>query len=115
VKPVVSRLAIPPEWARFRADPTLIFPPKTYLSRENSPHRLQAVGLATITAATFSLMTYGSAPLGESDQEEVLERRMLPSAPSKVLANCAMTSITQEELHLIADWVEGGSRKASRR
>ena len=61
--------------------------------------------------ATFSLMTYQDArPWAKAIKEEVLERRMPPFAAVKGFGELRDDhSITQEEIHLIADWVEGGS------
>jgi hypothetical protein len=59
----------------------------------------------------FSLMTYQVArPWAKAIKEEVLERRMPPFAAVKGFGPVKEeNSLTQEELHLIADWVEGGS------
>jgi hypothetical protein len=61
--------------------------------------------------ATFSLMTYQEArPWAKAIKEEVLERRMPPFDAVKGFGELRNDkAITQEELHLIADWVEGGS------
>jgi len=61
--------------------------------------------------AAFSLMTYTEArPWAKAIKEEVLERRMPPFAAVKGFGELRDDrAITQEELHLIADWVEGGS------
>jgi hypothetical protein len=60
---------------------------------------------------TFSLMTYQEArPWAKAIKEEVLERRMPPFDAVKGFGELRNDkAITQEELHLIADWVEGGS------
>jgi hypothetical protein len=62
-------------------------------------------------AVAFSLMTYKDArPWAKAIKEEVLERRMPPFAAIKGFGEIRNDeAITQEELHLIADWVEGGS------
>ncbi len=59
----------------------------------------------------FSLMTYQEArPWAKAMKEEVLERRMPPFAAVKGFGEVRDEgALTQEELHLIADWVEGGS------
>jgi len=56
-------------------------------------------------------MTYKDArPWAKAIKEEVLERRMPPFAAVKGFGEIKDDSaMTQEELHLIADWVEGGS------
>lgn len=61
--------------------------------------------------AVFSLLTYQEArPWAKAIKEEVLERRMPPFAAVKGFGELRDDkAITQEELHLIADWVEGGS------
>jgi hypothetical protein len=61
--------------------------------------------------AAFSLMTYTEArPWAKAIKEEVLERRMPPFSAIKGFGELRDDkAITQEELHLIADWVEGGS------
>ena len=61
--------------------------------------------------SAFSLMTYTEArPWAKAIKEEVLERRMPPFAAVKGFGELRDDrAITQEELHLIADWVEGGS------
>ena len=61
--------------------------------------------------AAFSLMTYTEArPWAKAIKEEVLERRMPPFSAVKGFGELRDDrAITQEELHLIADWVEGGS------
>jgi hypothetical protein len=59
----------------------------------------------------FSLMTYEQArPWAKAIKEEVLERRMPPFGAIKGFGELRDDqSLTQEELHLIADWVEGGA------
>ena len=61
--------------------------------------------------SAFSLMTYAEArPWAKAIKEEVLERRMPPFSAIKGFGDLRDDrAITQEELHLIADWVEGGS------
>jgi hypothetical protein len=61
--------------------------------------------------AVFSLMTYQDArPWAKAIKEEVLERRMPPFSAVKGFGELRDDrAITQEELHLIADWVEGGA------
>ena len=61
--------------------------------------------------SAFSLMTYQEArPWAKAIKEEVLERRMPPFSAVKGFGELRNDrAITQEELHLIADWVEGGS------
>lgn len=59
----------------------------------------------------FSLMNYQTArPWAKAIKEEVLERRMPPFAAVKGFGPVKEeNALTQEEMHLIADWVEGGS------
>jgi hypothetical protein len=59
----------------------------------------------------FSLMSYQVArPWAKAIKEEVLERRMPPFAAVKGFGEVKdEDALTQEELHIIADWVEGGS------
>src|SRR5579883_3112619 len=59
----------------------------------------------------FSLVTYQVArPWAKAIKEEVLERRMPPFAAIKGFGPVKdQDALTQEELHLISDWVEGGS------
>ena len=61
--------------------------------------------------SAFSLMTYQVArPWAKAIKEEVLERRMPPFGAIKGFGDLRDDrALTQEELHLIADWVEGGS------
>lgn len=61
--------------------------------------------------SAFSLMTYQMArPWAKAIKEEVLERRMPPYAAIKGFGELRDDrALTQEELHLIADWVEGGA------
>jgi hypothetical protein len=61
--------------------------------------------------AAFSLITYQeSRPWAKAIKEEVLERRMPPFAAVKGFGEIRdEDALTQEEIHLIADWVEGGS------
>ena len=56
-------------------------------------------------------MTYQEArPWAKAIKEEVLERRMPPFAAVKGFGPVKEeNALTQEEMHLIADWVEGGS------
>jgi len=63
------------------------------------------------SAADISLMTYTEArPWAKAIKEEVLERRMPPFAAVKGFGDVKdEDALTQEEIHLIADWVEGGS------
>ena len=62
-------------------------------------------------ADAFSLMTYKDArPWAKAMKEEVLERRMPPYAAIKGFGDIRNDeALTQEEIHIIADWVEGGS------
>jgi hypothetical protein len=61
--------------------------------------------------SSFSLMTYQeSRPWAKAVKEEVLERRMPPFGAIKGFGELRDDgALTQEELHLIADWVEGGA------
>ncbi len=56
-------------------------------------------------------MSYQVArPWAKAMKEEVLERRMPPFAAVKGFGEVKdEDALTQEELHIIADWVEGGS------
>jgi len=60
---------------------------------------------------SFSLTTFEQArPWAKAIKEEVLERRMPPFGAVKGFGDLRDDqALTQEELHLIADWVEGGS------
>ncbi|MBM3739471.1 MAG: cytochrome c [Acidobacteria bacterium] len=62
-------------------------------------------------SAPMSLLDYADArPWAKAIKEEVLERRMPPWGAVKGFGDFANDpSLTQEELHLIADWVEGGA------
>lgn len=61
--------------------------------------------------ASFSLATYAEArPWAAAIKEEVLERRMPPWNSVKGFGHFRNDrGLTQEELSLIADWVEGGA------
>ena len=61
--------------------------------------------------AAFSLAEYKDAfPWRTAIKEEVLERRMPPFGAVKGFGDLTDDqALTQEEIHLIADWVEGGS------
>ena len=61
--------------------------------------------------SAFSLMTYEeSRPWAKAMKEEVLERRMPPWQAVKGFGNFKDDrGLTQEELELISDWVEGGA------
>lgn len=61
--------------------------------------------------ATFSLMTYANArPWAAAIKEEVLERRMPPWGAVKGFGEFKDDQgLTQEQIELIADWVEGGA------
>src|SRR5579871_2196774 len=61
--------------------------------------------------SAFSLMNYQEArPWAKAIKEEVLERRMPPYAAVKGFGELRDDqALTQEDLHVIADWVEGGS------
>ena len=60
---------------------------------------------------SFPLLTYqDSRPWAKAIKEEVLERRMPPFEAVKGFGDFRDDDgLTQEEIHLIADWVEGGS------
>jgi hypothetical protein len=62
-------------------------------------------------ASDVNLMTYKDArPWAKAIKEEVLERRMPPFAAIKGFGEIRDdAALTQEELHIIADWVEGGA------
>jgi hypothetical protein len=68
-------------------------------------------------AAPMSLLTYEEArPWAKAIKEEVLERRMPPWGAVKGFGDFKDDQgLTQEELHLIADWVEGGAPKGDDR
>lgn len=59
----------------------------------------------------FSLTTYAAArPWAKAIKEETLERRMPPFAAVKGFSDLKDDqSLTQEQLELISDWVEGGA------
>ena len=61
--------------------------------------------------AAFSLLTYEAArPWAKAIKEEVLERRMPPWGAVKGFGEFRDDQgLTQEQLELIADWVEGGA------
>ena len=60
---------------------------------------------------SISLISYKDArPWAKAIKEEVLERRMPPFAAVKGFGEIKDDgAMTQEDLHIIADWVEGGS------
>src|SRR5438477_2680081 len=61
--------------------------------------------------SAFSLLTYQEArPWAKAIKEEVLERRMPPWGAVKGFGDFADDlGLSQEQLELIADWVEGGA------
>ncbi|MEZ5400944.1 MAG: hypothetical protein R2729_14835 [Bryobacteraceae bacterium] len=61
----------------------------------------------------MSLLDYAEArPWAKAIKEEVLERRMPPSGAMKGYGEFRdAVSLSQEEMHLVADWVEGGAPK----
>ena len=61
--------------------------------------------------SSFSLTTFEQArPWAKAIKEEVLERRMPPFAAVKGFGDFRDDqALTQDEIHLISDWVEGGS------
>ena len=61
--------------------------------------------------APMSLLNYEEArPWAKAIKEEVLERRMPPWGAVKGFGRFANDpSLSQEQIHLIADWVEGGA------
>lgn len=61
--------------------------------------------------SAFSLVTFEEArPWAKAIKEEVLERRMPPFEAIKGFGDLKDDqALTQEEIHLIGDWVEGGS------
>ena len=65
----------------------------------------------------MSLLHYEQArPWAKAIKEEVLERRMPPWGAVKGFGDFKDDQgLTQEELHLIADWVEGGAPKGDDR
>jgi hypothetical protein len=60
---------------------------------------------------SFPLTTFEQArPWAKAIKEEVLERRMPPFAAVKGFGDIRNDqALTQDEIHLISDWVEGGS------
>jgi len=66
--------------------------------------------------SSFDLTTFEQArPWAKAIKEEVLERRMPPFAAVKGFGDLRDdNALTQEEIHLIADWVEGGSPEGER-
>jgi hypothetical protein len=62
-------------------------------------------------AAPMSLTTYEQArPWAKAIQEEVLERRMPPWGAVKGFGEFQdEAGLTQEEIHLLSDWVDGGA------
>jgi hypothetical protein len=67
--------------------------------------------------AAFSLMTYAEArPWAAAIKEEVLERRMPPWGAVKGFGEFKDDQgLTQEQIELIADWVEGGAPEGDRK
>jgi hypothetical protein len=61
--------------------------------------------------SAFALTTFEEArPWAKAIKEEVLERRMPPFAAVKGFGDIRDDqALTQDEIHLISDWVEGGS------
>ncbi len=61
--------------------------------------------------SSFALTTFDQArPWAKAIKEEVLERRMPPFAAVKGFGDIRDDqALTQDEIHLISDWVEGGS------
>jgi hypothetical protein len=61
--------------------------------------------------SSFALTTFEEArPWAKAIKEEVLERRMPPFAAVKGFGDIRDDqAMTQDEIHLISDWVEGGS------
>ena len=61
--------------------------------------------------SSFALTTFEEArPWAKAIKEEVLERRMPPFAAVKGFGDIRDDqALTQDEIHLISDWVEGGS------
>jgi hypothetical protein len=59
----------------------------------------------------MSLLTYQEArPWAKAIQDEVLERRMPPWGAVKGFGDFAGDSgLSQEEIHLLSDWVDGGA------
>ena len=68
-------------------------------------------------SAPFSLLTYDEArPWARSMAEEVLERRMPPWNPVKGFGEFRHEAgLNQEEIGLIAEWVEGGAPRGDDR
>jgi hypothetical protein len=62
-------------------------------------------------AAPMALLTYEEArPWAKAIQEEVLERRMPPWGAVKGFGDFQdEMGLTQEEIHLLSDWVDGGA------
>lgn len=66
--------------------------------------------------SSFDLTTFEQArPWAKAIKEEVLERRMPPFEAVKGFGDLKDDqALTQEEIHLMADWVEGGSPEGDR-
>jgi len=66
--------------------------------------------------AAFDLTSFEQArPWAKAIKEEVLERRMPPYEAVKGFGDLRDDqALTQEEIHLVADWVEGGSPEGDR-
>jgi hypothetical protein len=74
-------------------------------------HRCASCHRPGSTTAPMSLLTYDDArPWARAIAEEVLERRMPPWNPVKGFGQFKHEAgLNQEEIGLIADWVEGGA------
>ncbi len=89
-----------------------VFSTKITWSREISRLVLKRCGACHREGGSaFALTTFEEArPWAKAIKEEVLERRMPPFGAVKGFGEVRDTqALTQDEIHLISDWVEGGS------
>jgi hypothetical protein len=89
-----------------------VFSTKITWSREISRTVLKRCGSCHRDGgSSFALTTFEEArPWAKAIKEEVLERRMPPYAAIKGFGDLRDDhALTQDEIHLISDWVEGGS------
>lgn len=89
-----------------------VFTTKLTWSREVSRMVFQRCGSChRPEGKAFSLLTYAEArPWAKAMQEEVLRRRMPPWNAVKGFGEFRNDrGLSEEEIHLLADWVEGGS------
>ncbi len=94
-----------------------VFSTKITWSREISRVVYKRCGSCHREGGTsFPLITfYQVRPWAKAIKEEVLERRMPPFGAVKGFGDLRDDqALTQEEIHLISDWVEGGSPEGDR-